>query len=396
MAPPTRFMQMVESSRDEASLAVRLYNNPSEARSFEGFVVHMHLAWLYLLHAELTRDGVDYRYWHQQGRSRRLERVDGEPKHWELAKCMRYRWPDEKDPIRANLMFFIGLRNKFEHRYTRQQEALTAVVGGQVQALLLNYEEEVTSQFGVDLSLATRLRFPVFIGSFTDEGERTLRRLRARLPATLRTFISEYDAGLDDSITSDSRYELRLRVLQELAPKDPDALAVQFTRYDDLDDEQRAIIEAIGRKGHVVVRERPRGVVGHGLMKPTKAAQAVQDRIPFVFSRGHFTNAWKRLGVRPSGDSAHPEKTNEKYCFYDERHKDYGYTQAYVEKLVRECATEEGFREVLGAAPRDKETGAWVGEPPPNATPPWMRKAASTTTEERAAGTKNLGASASR
>lgn len=80
MAPPTRFMQMVESSRDEASLAVRLYNNPSEARSFEGFVVHMHLAWLYLLHAELTRDGVDYRYWHQQGRSRRLERVDGEPK----------------------------------------------------------------------------------------------------------------------------------------------------------------------------------------------------------------------------------------------------------------------------------------------------------------------------
>ena len=36
---------MVEASRDEASLAVRLYNNATDIRSFEGFVVHMHLAW---------------------------------------------------------------------------------------------------------------------------------------------------------------------------------------------------------------------------------------------------------------------------------------------------------------------------------------------------------------
>jgi hypothetical protein len=52
----------VKASRDEASLAARLYNDAAEVRSFEGFVVHMHLAWLYLLHAELTRDDVDYRY----------------------------------------------------------------------------------------------------------------------------------------------------------------------------------------------------------------------------------------------------------------------------------------------------------------------------------------------
>lgn len=345
-------MQMVEASRDEASLAVRLYNDPSEGRSFEGFVVHMHLAWLYLLHAELDRDKVDFRFWRTQGRVRRLERVDGEPKRWDLATSMRHRWPDEKDPVRANLGFFIGLRNKVEHRFARQQEALTAAVGGQAQALLLNYEEELTSQFGVSSSLATRLRFPVFIGSFTDEGERTLRRLRKQLPAPLRTFISEYDAGLDDSITQDPRYELRLRVLQELAPKDPDALAVQFTRYDDLTEQQREAVEAIGKKGYVVVRERKRPIVGHGLLKPTQAAKAVQARIPFVFSTAHFTNAWKRLGVRPPVGDQNPEKTDEKYCIYDERHKDYGYTQAYVDKLVRECATDDGFRKLLGTPPR--------------------------------------------
>lgn len=349
-------MQMVEASRDEASLAVRLYNDPAEGRSFEGFVVHMHLAWLYLLHAELDRDKVDFRFWRTQGRVRRLERVDGEPKRWDLATSMRHRWPDEKDPVRANLGFFIGLRNKVEHRFARQQEALTAAVGGQAQALLLNYEEELTIQFGVSSSLATRLRFPVFIGSFTDEGERTLRRLRKQLPAPLRTFISEYDAGLDDSITQDPRYELRLRVLQELAPKDPDALAVQFTRYDDLTEEQREVVEAIGKKGYVVVRERKRPVIGHGLLKPTQAAKAVQAQIPFVFTTAHFINAWRELGVRPPGGDLNPEKTEEKYCIYDERHKDYGYTQAYVDKLIRKCATDDGFRKLLGTTPQTKVT----------------------------------------
>jgi hypothetical protein len=52
---------MLDASTAEACLAVRLYNDPAETRSFEGFVVHMHLAWLYLLHAVLARDDVDFR-----------------------------------------------------------------------------------------------------------------------------------------------------------------------------------------------------------------------------------------------------------------------------------------------------------------------------------------------
>lgn len=351
MAPPPRYMQMVEASRDEASLAVRLYNDPSEARSFEGFVVHMHLAWLYLLHAEFDRDKIDFRYWRTQGGVRRLERIDGEPKRWDLTTSVRQRW-DDNNPVRANLAFFIALRNKIEHRYARQQQALAASVGGQAQALLLNYEEELTQQFGGNSSLATRLRFPVFIGSFTNEGERTLRRLRRQLSAPLRTFISEFDAGLSDNVTQDSRYELRLRILQELAPKDPDALAVQFTRYDDLTEEQREVIKEIGKKGYVFVRERKRSVIGYGLLKPKQVAEAVHARIPFVFNLTHFAIAWKSLGVRPPTGDANPEKTDEKYCIYDERHKDYGYTQAYVEKLIRECGTEANFRRMLDADPR--------------------------------------------
>jgi Protein of unknown function (DUF3644) len=187
---------MVEASRDEASLAVRLYNDATDIRSFEGFVVHMHLAWLYLLYAEFTRDKIDYRYW-QRDNPRRLERVDGEPKQWELARSVRERWPDPRNPVRANLDLFIGLRNKVEYRYARDHAALAAAVSGQAQAMLLNYEKELTDQFGIASSLATRLRFPVLSGPSRARVRRPYRsfesacRLRyaSSSPSTTRSWV---------------------------------------------------------------------------------------------------------------------------------------------------------------------------------------------------------------
>jgi hypothetical protein len=112
---------MVRASCDEALLAVELHNRPDTPRSFEAFTVHMHLAWLYLLQARRVRDRVSYHYFRQVGRVRRYLYVDGERKCWDLAKHTRERWNDAADPVRANLEFFIGLRNKIEHRFARHQ-----------------------------------------------------------------------------------------------------------------------------------------------------------------------------------------------------------------------------------------------------------------------------------
>lgn len=359
MARRKAYWTMVGASQAEACLATRLYNDPSEERAFEGFVVHMHLAWLYLLHAEFARDGVDIRY-RRRDNPARLDKVDGEPRKWELAKCAAERW-SISDPVRLNLEFFIALRNKIEHRYTSTSDlALSTALAGHAQALLLNYEEEIVTHFGEAASLATRLRFPVFIGSFTDQGERTLQRLRKKLPEPLRQFIAEYQAALPEDLANDHRYEFRLRVFNELAPRDPDAIALQFTRYDDMTEEQKAAAEQLGRKGLVVVRERQRGVVNFELLKPRQVVNEVAVRIPFVFHMGLFIKAWKVLGIRPIMGSNYPERTEEKYCIYDHLHKDYGYTSAYVKKLVRELGTAESWRAFFGEDPQDKATGDWI------------------------------------
>lgn len=344
---------MVTAACDEACLAARLYNDPAEQRSFEGFVVHMHLAWLYLLHAELARDGIDIRYREQRAR-RRLVKVDGEPKLWELAKCVRERWLKDNDPVRKNIEFFIALRNKIEHRYARLQQTLALAVAGHAQAHLLDLEEELTSQFGSSYSLASRLRFPVFIGTFTPAGEQTLRQLQAKLPAPLRGFISSYHAGLDQATQEDPHFELRLRVSLELAPKDPEATAIQFTRLDDMTDEQRTVVEEMGRNGQVIIREQRRPVQNLGWFKPRDASIEVAESIPYRFTVTQFTWAWRKLGVRPPSGASKPERTDEKYCIYDVAHRDYLYSPSYVDKLVKLLATEKGYRDLFDRDPLPK------------------------------------------
>ena len=40
------------ASKQEAVLAVRLYNDPGRERTLESFIVHMHIAWLYAFQAK--------------------------------------------------------------------------------------------------------------------------------------------------------------------------------------------------------------------------------------------------------------------------------------------------------------------------------------------------------
>jgi len=339
-------------------LAVELYNRPSAPRGFEAFVVHIHLAWLYLLQAISRRDGIDCRYHEMRGGRRRIVRIDGEPKTWELDRHVSERWSAANDPVRANLQFFIALRNKIEHRYARSQEALAIAAGGHAHALLVNYETELTSQFGADASLAHRLRFPVFVGSFTEKGEAVLRQMRASLPAGLRRFLTCYLEGLDPQVRDDTRFEFRLRLTPVTASRGGDALPLEFVRLSDLSDKRRAELGEQAKYGTVVIRDRIQPISNQGLLKATAAAREVQEQLPFRFNNHHFKEAYLRLGVRPSARDDHPERTNMDFCVWDELHRDYGYKPAFVDLLVRKCSSTEGFVETTGRAPVPKpDTG---------------------------------------
>jgi len=323
---------MVQASKAEALLAVEFYNTTGERRSLEAFVVHMHLAWLYLLHAEFLRDDVDYRYWETRPDRRRcLVRVDGDPKTWELARCAREHWP-ANDPVRRNLEFFIGLRNRIEHRH---QEAIGLAVAGHAQAMILNYENELVASFGVEEGLADRLRFPVFVSSITPEGVDAIKRMRAKLPAKTLRFINDFHEGLDAGVAEDSRFEFRVHLVPQLGPKSEADLAVNFVQLSDLDPAIHAALEQLGRTGLIAKQTKREPVQNLGRYKP----QGVVDRVAAQirgFNMADHTAAWKRHAVRPPSGVDDPAATDARYSVWDEPHRDYLYTEAWVRKLVRE------------------------------------------------------------
>lgn len=93
----------------------------------------------------------------------RYKIIDGEKKAWELKECIKYFQKNSNEyklteATIANLNFFIGIRNKIEHRYWNSS-ALDILLFGECQALLYNYENTVVSLFGEDYSINTCLAY---------------------------------------------------------------------------------------------------------------------------------------------------------------------------------------------------------------------------------------------
>jgi hypothetical protein len=337
----------LQGAIDEAILAVDLYNQPREPRRLEGFLVHMHIAWLYLLHAEFRRDGVDYRYRLENGH---FDRTDGEPRTWELKSSVKERWPDV-NAVRKNLELSIGLRNKIEHRF---HAATTLATNGYSQALLLNFESELTEQFGEKYSLAQILRFPIFVGTITAPGRVQIDALRNKVPKDTRDFIANFESDLDPSIAQDQRYEFRINLVPKLGARTEADASITFVREDELSEDERKVLNDLGRQGQVIVREQTRPVASSDLYRPTVVAKMVQEKVPFKVGIHHVVMAWKKLNCRPPAGDANPTRTLEKYCVYNAPYRDYLYTLAFVQKLTRELATKPKFRAFTGTEPEPK------------------------------------------
>lgn len=344
MAWPRWRHMLVESER-QALHALDCYN--ASTGHYSDFVVHMHIAWLYLLHARYRREGTDYHYRDESGAYILL---DGEPKAWELATCLR-RGFDEASPVRKNLELFISLRNKIEHRHER---ALQVATGGRAHALVINYDAERVRIFGPGFSIGDQLRFPVSVHAITAAGSDELRLLAKSVPKRTSAFLAQFDAGLDKATLEDPRFDYRVRLVPMLGPKSAADLALDFVNLDKLGEDDRERLVKAGRQGSVITKTKHVDVLRLGCLPAKRTALAIEKRLPFRFTVHHHTVAWRKLGVRPVGGAGDPTATDPRYCLYDEPFRQYAYTPAWVDRVVSEVGTVEKFRTFFGAAPRMK------------------------------------------
>lgn len=147
----------IEKCRSAALAAVEVYNRPGPRLRTAQFLILKVLAWTGFFHAVFYKKGRNPWYRSRTSASRRGVRyikVDGEPKHWDLAECLKQYFGDQHPPERKNIEFLIGLRNKIEHR---QLPHLDASLYGECQASLLNLEQLIATEFGARYGLADQL-----------------------------------------------------------------------------------------------------------------------------------------------------------------------------------------------------------------------------------------------
>src|SRR5579883_707186 len=176
-------------AKQEALLACDLYNEPRQPRSFELFVVHMETAWQNLFHAVQSELG-------------------GEDLGWDLRRLVEAHLPNVQDPIRRNIEFFIGLRERIEHKLTpRQLRSLETVVSGKALAYLRDFDAYLVREFGERQSLGSSLRFPVFLSSLARDAPEMLQDSYRRVPAAARKFIERFDAETVEDVRLDPAYD---------------------------------------------------------------------------------------------------------------------------------------------------------------------------------------------
>jgi hypothetical protein len=341
VAPRPKWWHQLQASKQEALLAVDLYNRSGRTRQMEAFVVHMCMAWLKLLQARWERDRQDFyvrnaRGWRERSR-------DGDYLTQPLQRMVEKEFA-AADPRRKNLEFFIGLRNRIEHRYERD---IATLLTGRTQALVLNFERTLTDCFGEAEGLAEELRLPVFVSSLTGDAVAALKQVRGRLPKRVLDYVQDFDAALDPGVVADQAYDFRVYLLPQTSSKTDADVAMSFVRLDDLTSEQRAEIE----RAQTIIREKQVPVEDLGGLLPGQVATRMAQALNTHFSITDHTECWRHFEVRPPTSSDHPERTKAAFCHYNAAFRQYVYTEAWVNFLVRKLADSDARREILGHDP---------------------------------------------
>lgn len=334
-------------AKDACLAAVTNYNRPGIAFRTRTYTVLMIIAWTALLHAIFHRRGKKPWYVAEgTGPNVKYQSIDGEPKHWELAEAMRQYYGDENPPERRNLEFMVALRNKIEHR---DHPELDPALYGECQAMLMNFETLLLTEFGDDHALSDQLALALQFTALRPEAQKeALHRLQASAATDLLDFIRQFRAGLPQDVLESSSYSLRAFLVPKLANRMESAdLAVEFVRFDPTRPEE---MEGL-RKVAALIKDRHVPVASSGLMKPSEVVWKLAERLPFQVSMHTHTQAWRVYGVRPGTNAADPRDTRSQYCLYDDLSGSYGYTQAWVDYLLRKLSDPQEFERVTGAPP---------------------------------------------
>ena len=329
-------------AKSAAISAMDGYNRQIAEFKTAQYIVTLSIAWTALFHAIFFKRGINP--WYRKDNGIHYKRIDGEPKYWDLSECIRNYYGGNNPPEKANLEFIISLRNKIEHRDLPE---LDYSLFGECCASILNFNNLLIDEFGEEHALEASLAISIqYINTNDYTTDHTILHNESTRP--IANFIENFRGNLLPEVLNSMKYSFSVFMIPKLVGREKAAdVAIQFIKYDEASQEQLDNLSEL----NVLIRDKHIPVAHLTHHKPSQVVDKVKEKLPFHFNMHHHTQAWKHFKVRPEHGDPKPERTLPNYCIYDFAHRDYLYTDAWVEKLAKELLNDSKFKEITGLAP---------------------------------------------
>ena len=292
-------------------LAVQVFNSPALNFKTEVFAVLAHVAWTYLLHEYLARNGVQI--------------VDADGRSLLLSQMIERRDCPLSHGVRNNLRALKTIRDEVEHKLLGKADVKWLPL---FQACCLNFDKTLRELFGDRLSLAKELTFAL---QFTRMNIEQLAALnKYEIPAHIEALDARLGEGLSDEQRADLEYQFRVIYTLDAASKGRSHF--EFVRPELAEGKEiRNVLVQYKVADHLYP------------YKPTHVLKLVQERAGKPFTAHNHTQAWHLHKVRPVHGSRQPDNTNKEFCIYHPAHGDYTYSEKWVERLLEDIADEQKF-----------------------------------------------------
>jgi hypothetical protein len=298
-------------AREAMVLGVQVFNSPAMRFKSEVFAMLVNVAWTYLLHEYYERKNVKIAG--KDGRSLLLSQI-----------IDRQDCPLSKG-IKDNLKALKILRDDVEHKLLGRADAKWL---GLFQACCLNFDKAICDLFGSHLTLSHDLSFAIQFTKMNLEQLTTLNRYE--IPAHIDAVDARLSEGMTEAQIADLEYQFRVVYTLDAVTKS--RAHFQFVLPDSAEGKDiRSVLVQHKLADHLYPH------------KPGDVVSQVQQKSGKAFTSHNHTQAWRKFQARPRKETAQPDNTKRDWCVYHAAHKDYTYSDQWVEFLVTEVSDNQKF-----------------------------------------------------
>lgn len=301
-------------ARESMILAVQVFNSPSMRFKTEVFAVLANIAWTYLLHEYYDKVGVSVLQ--DDGRSLLLGQM-----------IARTDCPLSQG-MKDNLASIKKIRDAVEHLLFRRADAKFLSV---FQACCLNFDAKICDLFGEEKTLKGDLSFSLQFAKMDFDQLASLNEFD--IPQTIEAIDKKLEEELGDDRLSDLEY--RFRVVYTLENSTKSKAHIKFVHPND---EGADEVKNILVKHEVSDKLWPH--------KAGVATKLIAEKSGRKFSTHNHTQSWRKFDVRPRKGVAQPQNTKKEYCIYHQAHRDYTYSDKWVEFIAAYILIDENYEEL--------------------------------------------------